>query len=216
MTPAKLIFGGLYYPEDRQTPFVEEVYEPVGKALGVLTLSFLWEAAALKEICQARLAGFVAQGNTLEVSRRLTLHDSDFCRVYATQEAAGKTSPHDMTIEVVEKVITFEGKEYPVLTQGCQGKHWAAHPVAPTFGSVVVAEQLGMPVRVMGAFAKVHDGELVTNLIYGLRQTDEPHPREKVLKEEIERVRKGARFPWQVPRVAVGTIFAREVQKVKP
>ena len=207
MTPARLMFEGRHYPEHPEEPFAETAYRTDGPSLTVPTLSFLWEAAALKEICQARLAGIRAQGKEIRPKKRMTLHESDFCSVYAF---LGSHSM--MTIEVVEKVIEFEGKKYPVLSQGCRGPHWAAHPITPSFGSLVKAKQLPASVRVMGTFVKVHDGELVTNLIYALRQTDEPHPSEEKLRADIERVRKGGRLPWFAPRVAVGTVFGREVE----
>ena len=210
MTPARLTLEGRYYREHPKEPFAETVYLTDGDPYPVLTLSFLWEATGLKHICQARLAGFAARGQHIRLKKRLTLHDSDFCSVYAFLGADSM-----MTIEVVEKIIEFEGQEYAVLSQFCPDEHWAAHPTEASFGVMVKAEQLPHPVRVMGTLTQENKGVLVTNLIYAVRQSAEPHPAEEPLRTDIERVRSGTRLPWFAPKMAVGMIFGREVTWIK-
>ena len=208
MRAAELTFEGRFYPEHPQEPFAETEYSYEGEKTTVLSLSFLWEAACLKEICQARLAGFTARREKIEPNRRLTLHRSDLCSVYAWLRDDSM-----MTIRVREHVFNHGGKEIGAMSHFELDEDWNRLPARAHLhmGGMIQTENLPYKVRQMGFFTKIHEGKLVTNMIYPVRQTDAPHPSERALASAIESVRKGKKMPYHIPRMALGTIFGREV-----
>jgi hypothetical protein len=208
MTVASLRFEGKFFPEDSEEPFEEFSYSTEGERLPVLTLSFLWEGACLKEICQARLAGFAARGETIQQDRRLTLHTSDLCVVYAWLKG------EDITIQVKEQVFTHQGHKVKALSNFIVEDEWKDLPSTSRLrmGGMIKIQQLVEPVRQMGHFTKVYKGGLVTNMIYPVRQTDAPHPSEDALRRKIEDVRNGKKMPYSIPKMAIGVIFARDVE----
>lgn len=212
MRAAELTFEGRFYHCHPQEPFAETEYRYEGERETVLSLSFLWEGACLKEICQARLAGFHARGEVIELNRRLTLHKSDLCSVYAWLR-------HDsmMTIRVREHVLRHAGEDIAAMSHFELDEDWSKLPGRPhlRMGGMIQTANLPHKVRQMGFFTKVHEGRLVTNMIYPVRQTNAPHPSEKALAATIESVRKGKKMPYHVPRMALGTIFGREVTWVE-
>lgn len=221
--PSVIRFQGCHYadvhPIKLDHPFVINSTEVVPNSpTASATLKFLWWCAGLHEICQARLMGFHSRGQEIEPNRVLTLHQSDMCTVTAVKQPTDTMDRSQMELRVTEKQLTFRGGKVNVLSDFVLDEHWRKVLGERTLaiGDEVKAQQLPRPVVVRGAFTKIHDDALVSNAIYGLRITDHPHEYEKTLKDAIKKLRKGSNMPWHAPKMAIGTVFGREVQLVTP